>query len=239
MMTDKADNREEKILSAYYDYIGEQYVDILCKEMDDRKEEINRVKVPESLDQWFAQYISQYKRKEAAQLFFGKLKTAGTKIAAILFLLIASMFIVTISVDAIRLKVYNLLLESNEKYSSVRVDEVPEGLADWKSYYLPAWLPEGFRVRNAKDFSNVKMIEFTNEDGLKIVFTQAINGSELQLNTEGGKQTEVLIHHQQAILSEKPGETILFWNNEESSFCLVSGLNSEVLIQIAESVKQK
>lgn len=238
-MTGKTDNKAEKLMSAYYDYIGEQYLENLCRDMEARAEEINRVKVPDSLDQWFGQYIMQYKKKEAARRFFKKFRAVGIRTAAFLFVLVASLFIITVSVDAIRLKVYNLLLESNNKYSSVRVDENPTVSIDWEDYYFPAWLPEGFHMEKATELRNIKIIKFTNDSDQYISFTQAINGTDIQMDTESGSQREVIVNHQMAILSEKSGESVLFWNNDESSFCLSSGLSSEILIQIAQSVKKK
>lgn len=238
-MNGKADDKAEKLMNAYYDYIGDQYLENICRDIEAREEEINGTKVPESLDNWFVQFITQYKKKQAAHLFFSRLKTVSTKVAAVLFVLIASMLIVTLSVDAIRMKVFNLLLESNDKYSSVRVDEAPAFAIEWEEYYFPAWLPEGFRVDRAKELINVRTIEFINDNDQYIFFSQAINGTDLQLDSEDGERKEVEINHQPAILFEKSEKSVLFWNNDESSFCLNSSLNSEILIQIAQSVKKK
>lgn len=238
-MTGKADGKAEKLMNAYYDYIGDQHLENICRDIEAREEEINRTMVPESLDEWFWKYVAKHKKKQAAHLFLRKLRTVGTKAAAILFVVAASMLVITLSVDAIRVKMFNMLLKTNKEYTSVRVDEVPTVSIEWEEYYYPAWLPEGFCIDAAYEFRNMKMIKFRNGDNQQIMFTQAANGAALHLNTEDGEQTEVMINHKAAILSEKSGENILFWNNDESSFCLSSDLNSDILIQIAESVKKK
>jgi hypothetical protein len=238
-MNGKADDKAEKLMNAYYDYIGDQHLENICRDIEAREEEISRTKVPESLDGWFAQFITQYKQKQATRFFFNRLKIVSTKVAAVLFVLVASMLIVTLSVDAIRMKVFNLLLESNDTYSSVRVEEKTEVSIEWEEYYFPAWLPEGFRFGFANELKNVKIIEFTNDKNQFILFSQAMNGTELQINTEDGRQTTVEVNQQPAILSEKPGENILFWNNDEFSFCLSSEMDGVILIKIAESMKKK
>jgi hypothetical protein len=238
-MTGQAGKKAGKIMFAYFDYIGEQHLENICRGLEAREEEINQVRISDRLDGWFNQYIEKYKKKEAFHKLLHKFKTVSARVSAILFVVIASMVIVTVSVDAIRLKVLNLLVESNDKYLSIRVEESASASIDWKDYYYPAWIPEGFRIKDAKELNNIKIVEFTDDRDQYIVFTQAANGTEIQLNTEGGKQREVVINHQTAILSEKPGMSTMFWNNDETSFCLSSGLNGDVLVQIAQSVKKK
>ena len=68
-MTGKADNRAEKLLSAYYDYIGDLHLEGILAQVEEQKEEIDRVSVPESLDHWFKQYMLQFKKREASRRF--------------------------------------------------------------------------------------------------------------------------------------------------------------------------
>ena len=49
----------------------------------------------------------------------------------------------------------------------------------------------------------------------------------------------MVINNRKAVLTEKEERNILFWNNEEFSFYLVSRLEAEKLQIIAESLEKK
>ena len=238
MMTEQADKKAEKIMSAYFDYIGEMHLENICRGLDEQKEEIDRIQVPESLDAWFIRFMDQHRKKESRGRLFTGLRKASSKAAVILLVLFVSMMVITVSVDAFRIKVYNLLFESNEKYSSVRVDELGDEM-NWEDFYFPAYVPKGFQVKSARELKQVRIIEFTDDKGEYITFFQSTNGNDMQMDTEAGDQREVMVNDRVAILSEKSGKSILFWHNDECSFWLTSGLDGEVLVRIAESVITK
>lgn len=226
-------------MCAYFDYIGEQHLENICSELDMQNEEIEGIQVPESMDDWFNRYMDGYRKKESRDRHIRKIRKTTSKAAIILFVLLTSMLIVTLSVDAIRTRVLNFIIESNEKYTGIRVDDEPVVDIKWKDYYYPVYLPQGFHINETYELKNQKIIRFINDEGQDIVFTQSVNGTEVQLDTEEGIVSEVLINGNAGILSEKPGKNILLWHNEEYSLWLNSKIDSEVLIRIAESVIKK
>lgn len=238
-MTGQVDKKAEKIMCAYFDYIGEQHLENICSELDMQNEEIEGIQVPESMDDWFNRYMDGYRKKESRDRHIRKIRKTTSKAAIILFVLLTSMLIVTLSVDAIRTRVLNFIIESNEKYTGIRVDDEPVVDIKWKDYYYPVYLPQGFHINETYELKNQKIIRFINDEGQDIVFTQSVNGTEVQLDTEEGIVSEVLINGNAGILSEKPGKNILLWHNEEYSLWLNSKIDSEVLIRIAESVIKK
>lgn len=59
---------------------------------------------------------------------YGNLFKNTTRRVAIIFLVVAiSMTVLTVSVDAFRVRVFNLIIEANEKYLGIRVEEEGQG----------------------------------------------------------------------------------------------------------------
>lgn len=232
--------KQNKLMSAYYDYIGENHIDNICAEIDSLKEKIESTEVPESLDDWFSQYIKSIKKREIKNRLIGIIRKFFPRVAVSLFVLLVSLITLTFSVDALRVKVYNFLLTDHNEYSSVRIEEAAEGVTiDWEQYYFPDYIPEGFYIESAKENKDTKMISFVNSENDYILFIQSLNGSDFNIDTEDGSSRELFIGKRKGVLVDKNGEHILIWNNEECSFYIKSDLEAEKLIYIAESLKKK
>lgn len=237
IMTEKLNNKTEKIMSLFCDFVGEYHLENICREIEGRKQEIDNTEVPESLDIWFSRYIGKIKRKEAIRSTLAKMKNFSLRAASFLFVVVASLFIVTISVDAVRIKVLNLLTENRNAYTSVRVDENP--LLGWEGYYFPGYIPKGFHIESAKELKHIKHVEFADQKDNSIVFVQGPNGTDFNLDTENYDKTDTAVNSSKAILYMNSGEKLLIWNNEEFSFYIISRISAEEIIRIAESVEKK
>lgn len=239
IMTGQVNKKAGKVIFAYYDFVGEHHLENVCKAIDARGEEVNSIQLPESLDVWFNRHLDRMKKREAFQKLIGNLKTALSRVAIIIMTLVLSMLIITISVDAVRTRVYNLLLDNHEYFTSVRIDEFPDAMLSWEEYYYPKFIPKGFYIQSASELVQTKTIEFINADETRIMFSQTRNGSDHNLDTEGSSKKEVHINGNTAALFESPKMNILFWNDEDFSFCLSSALSPDIIIEMAESVVKK
>ena len=240
----KRHKKQEKLIAAYYNYIGEHHLDNLCNETDIRKNEIESMNIPESMDTWFIEYIGNIKKKEQRKNIIKNLKKASSVAAVVLFLLLASLTIVTFSVEAIRVKVYNLLFVENDKYSSIKIIEEAEVtesniIALWQNYYYPSYIPEDFKIENINEFKKIKIVDFSNKKNEHIIFAQAPNGTSFQLDTEGSVKDKIMVNSTEGILIEKEGRNILFWNNDECGFYIASSIELKKILNIAESIKKR
>jgi hypothetical protein len=109
-------------------------------------------------------------------------------------------------------------------------------IPDW-SYYYPSYLPEGYRFVEKDVFNEIRILKFNNESS-EIIFGQGPNGSKFHLDTEQGKTSEILVNDEKSILVEKNDQKILFWNNTDSSFYIVSNINVNELLEIANNIKK-
>lgn len=236
------DEKHEKLKSAFYDYIGENHIDNICAEIEEFNEEINRIKVPVTLDKRVYQYIDGISGKKYRKKPWINLNRTYSRVAVILLVLFSSLMTLSFGGDTFKLNIQNLLFSDRDKYSSVKIrheNETKNIKIEWKNYYYPAYLPDGFYIESVNELLNIREIKFKNNGNDYIYFTQAPNGIDISLDTEGGEKKEVIINNRKAIFTAKDGKNILVWNNEECSFYLTSNLDEKKMKYIAESLEKK
>jgi len=241
-MQNRKQEKQNILMSAFYGYIGEHHVDNICDEIDSLKEEIDKIEIPETLDDWFDGYVKNARKKDNQKRINVKMRSISSKTAVILLVLFLSFVTLTFSVEAFRIQLYNLLFFDHDEYSNIKIEQEPaedKTTIKWKHYYYPTYLPDGFYIENAKEIENVREIKFFNNSGEYILFVQTPNGTAFSLDTEGGEKKEVEVNNRKAILAKKEGKNILIWNNDEFSFYLISNIEIENLIIIAESLEIK
>jgi len=72
------------------------------------------------------------------------------------------------------MKVFNLFLEKNEKFTSIKTEEDSNrnmiNIPGWNYYYL-SYVPEGYQLNTKNVFSDTRILKFKNELS-EIIFGQ-------------------------------------------------------------------
>ena len=230
-----------RIMEAYYGYIGEAHIDNIINELENQKEEIIKVEVPESLDEWVNDYVAKGKKDEKRRKLLISMKRFSKRAAIIILVFITVMSTIIFSVEAVRIRVLNFFIEKNEKYTEIRIDEKNSNNLtselDWENYYSPSYMPKGYFFDSSKNLGNIKVLKYTDGEN-QIIFTQAKNGTDFQLDTEDAEIKEVVIAGNAGQFIIKGDKVILFWYNDEASFNIIGHVNREEIQMIAESVKK-
>ena len=234
------ENKENKVIEAYYGYIGEIYVDSIVDELEEKKEEIKNTSFPKELDTWVEEYIKTEEKKEKRIKLIKNIKKQSKKAAIILLIVIAGISTLIFTVEAIRVRVFNYFIEKNERYTEIRVEEennikTPE--LNWESYYQPTYMTEGYYFESSKDIGSIKVLKYTNGEN-QITFTQANNGTDFQLDTEDAVTENIKINGNEGLLIIKEDRSMIFWHNEEKSFTITGNIKKEEIIKIAESIEK-
>jgi len=237
----KNNEKLNKLMTAFYDYVGEYHIDNICAEIDSLTDEIERTEVPRTLDERIYKDIGRLGEGKNRKKSVQKAKKAYSRVAIAVLVMFISVFTLTFDVDAFKLRIFNLFSRDYDEYSSVKISEdiKNEAKIEWEDYYFPAYLPEGFFIESIRELVGTKEFKFKNNSGDFIFFTQAPNGINVNLDTEGGEKKEVFINNRKAVFTVKDGKNILFWNNEECSFYLLSNLDETKMKYIAESIEKK
>lgn len=189
-------------------------------------------------------YQIELRRKEIREKRRIIARKISKRIAVILIVLSMITAFVSISVEAFRVKVFNLIIETSQKFSTISHQEknqinIQEDLpSEWKNYYYPTFLPEGYFLVSTSELNNTKFMNFGNDLNIKIVFIQSDLSSQAQIDSEGGKVMEVEINGNIGRIIEKEEITILSWNNNETGFIIQGNADKSTLMEFTSSLKK-
>jgi hypothetical protein len=240
---------KEKMFEAMLEYAGACHAENIANEMKAEDELEEQIPFPPDLDARMRKLISRQDRKES----FIKVRTTAArilpKVAIFFFAAFVSFTILVTSVEAFRTKVLNFIIEVGKEYTSIDLkesdsDASSKGVSgippDWKGVYVPAFVPEGFKITKAESLMFTKIIHYSNDNGQLIVYQQH-NGenTNIRVDTENAVSEEILINGLEGLLFEKKGTTTLVWHNNDFSFSLMSEIDKDELIKMAESIKKE
>ncbi|MEA1974617.1 MAG: DUF4367 domain-containing protein [Bacillota bacterium] len=225
--------------------IGYEHVNNICEETDQLLKKYKDIEVPKSLDEWFRTYKIKNDRKIKFMKFRKSALLVSKRVAMFLIAVVIITLTLTISVEAFRLKFFNIFVETNAKYSFVKTDEnikvdyldkIPK---EWSSFYYPRLLPEGYKFLKAIEVNNAKYIFFNNAENKEICFIQDSMNSESQLDSEEGLIIEVDINGMEGIIILKDESNIINWHNNNQNFYIQGNVEKSILLKIEESILKK
>ena len=92
----------------------------------------------------------------------------GKRVAMVLLAMTIIIATLTVSVEAFRIKLFNMIIETTKEFSTATFDEnysvdyLSELPGEWNDFYYPTVLPEDYQFANAFDANGTKYIVFTN-----------------------------------------------------------------------------
>lgn len=231
------------IMESYYKYIGQCHVENVLWEVEKVQKEIDLVQIPLSLDQWFESYSKNAKAEEERLQKRHNRKRMLSKAAMFIVVLFVSFSFLTFTVDAVRIKVFNLIVDMKDLYSGIKVEE-GIGKANTEhvgNEYYPKYVPEGYVMEGTSKTKDSITMKYENAAKESIVFSQGPMRTEFHFDTEASQLTDVTINGVEGVLVEQSqsDNNILFWNNQEYSFYIISALEPEILVQMANSLEKK
>jgi hypothetical protein len=153
---------------------------------------------------------------------------------------LVGIFLTTMSVEAFRIKLFNIVTEITEKYTKVSIVETESGLdlqIDWEAYYTPEYIPEGYAYSNSENFGDIKIIFFSDKTDKEIQFSQTPVNPEYQIDTEKAIIADVTVNGEKGILVEKEGLRTLIWTTGERTFHIIGEIEKDEIIKMAKSLK--
>jgi hypothetical protein len=189
---------------------------------------------------WFDDYNEQLKKQDKKRKFRSWVQLLSKRVAIFFAIALVGIFLTTMSVEAFRIKLFNIVTEVTEKYTKVRIIETENGLEsqlDWDAYYAPEYIPEGHNYSNSENFGEIKIIFYSNVAGKEIQFSQTPVNPEYQIDTEDAIVTEIIVNAEKGFLAQKEGLLTLIWTNGERTFHIIGEIEKDEIIKMAESLK--
>lgn len=218
-------------------------------EIQNLEEQNSPFSVPKELDQKIMKMIKEF---EGIELKNNKKKKRNKyfRIAAMLILCIGvGMTVVTMNVDAFRVKLFDFLIEDHGEYIDVNIIEKgelsPETKAkfpkDWDSVFYPMALPENFQLVEANECGSIKSMTLSISKKQKLYATfdyYLIGEANTSINSENCEVGKTNVNGKEAIYSFKEDEcVILMWSDSGYEFCITIDRGTvEEAVKAAESV---
>lgn len=237
----KNNNHKNKIFEEFCKYIGINHAENTAKEFDDIFEKSKKMDFPKKLDEWFDEYNTDIRKREKRNKF--KINSIIKKIAIFLIILALGAFITTMSVEAYRIRFFNIITEIKEKYTDIEIerelehskeDDMLEG-----SYFYPSYLPEGYKQSDIKTNEGLSLIYFKNENEEVIEFLQTDIDPNFQVDTEDADTEEISVNNSTGLLVIKDDIKTLLWFTESHTFYITGKLNEKEIILMAENIELK
>lgn len=238
---------KEKMMEALFEYAAACHVENIIAQNPIEDDSDTDLALPPEFDQKIKKFIIWHDRRRTLKNIGKKTVKFLPKVAIFLFILIGSFTIVVASVQALRVKALNVVLNIYDQYTSVQMrddnneqtkmsdDQIPH---DWNGY-VPNYVPYDFKVVKTEKRDMLEAIYYTNEKGQTIEFTQyRSSNTDLRLDTENATVQNILIHNSDTLLIEKEGLISIVWK-EDYLFSLIGEADKSELIKMAESIEEK
>ncbi len=226
-------------------YVAKAAEEEMLNEFDQWEKEYSDVSVPKDVESEIlkmADHFSKLRMREEKRKLFKKY----IKVAAVVILAVTTtLATLTVSVEAVRNRVFEFLFQENDVYMNViPVETSGDGKeiksllpGDWENFYYPNFLPEGYYFEEAEKDGIFSMMAFVNEDGDVLLFSQqpAEEGG-LIVDNEDTEKGELTINGNNAFWMSKNNETTLVWNQNSTRLMVSGQAELDELILIAENL---
>lgn len=202
----------------------------------------------ENLESKMAQMIQEYEENELNKKKKSSFKRVMRLAAVIMICMTASLGVLTINVDAFRIKLFDIIGKDHGEYMDVNFVEKGELSPqikekfpiEWNDVFYPMELPEGYKLVEAKSTGTLKLLMFSNKDKgeAKINLQYSPSGEwQQKIDSENADVAKAEVNGKDALYTAKDGFNILVWSDSGYEFTLYTDkLKIKETIKIAESM---
>lgn len=180
-------------------------------------------------------------RKQARTVKFRRGASRFIQAAACIVVILAIAAPVALAnVEAIRVKVMQLLIDIQEDHTELSFVEdndkefsVP---ADWSGLYYPSYIPDGYTM--AERGILCCDVAYINADGEKFYFNEYQQDDYVNINSENADLSYVDINGKNAFVVERADVVIMTWAVEDRFFVIEGEIEREEALMVAKSVQR-
>ena len=164
----------------------------------------------------FEKKIKKIIKKEKRGLFLNKICLYTKKIAVVFIAFLISLFTITMSVEALRVKLFDMVKEVYEKFTiyKFKIDENDNKKVNFLEKKSINYLPNGFEEVERAEYNNHVAITYSDGEDYITFNYLLIENSNLYMDTENAKINKVQINNFYADYIEKENKSRLIWQDE-------------------------
>lgn len=194
----------------------------------------------------FEKKIKKIIKEEKRGPFLNKIFSYTKKVSVVFIAFLISLFTITMSVDALRTKLFDMVKDVYEKFTiyKFKIDENDNEKVNFLEKKSINYLPNGFKeVERAKYNNDIAITYYNGEDYITLNYL-LIENNNLYMDTENAKISKVKIGSYNADYIEKENKIRLVWQDENILYDLkLDYINKEKyldikseLVKIAENI---
>jgi hypothetical protein len=191
----------------------------------------------------FEELLKTRLRQDKHQAHQQRFLKAATRAVAAVLAVTATFSLAMVSVEAFRVRVMNLLIDVQEKYTSFQLSDgsgEPSGPTAPEvptSGYLPSYIPDGYELVDSQMLDSFTHLVYQNEAEDTLVFGAFSSGTNLAVDSENASRNEpTLINGNAGTLIVKEPMAAVVWQMDGKLFLVQGSLTAEEAVKIAESV---
>lgn len=164
----------------------------------------------------FEKKIKKIIKKEKMGLFLNKICLYTKKIAVVFIAFLISLFTITMSVEALRVKLFDMVKEVYEKFTiyKFKIDENDNKKVNFLEKKSINYLPNGFEEIDRAEYDNDISLIYSDGENYITFNYLLIENSNLYMDTENAKVNKVQINNFYADYIEKENKSRLVWQDE-------------------------
>lgn len=164
----------------------------------------------------FEKKIKKIIKKEKRGLFLNKIYSYTKKVAVVFIAFLISLFTITMSVEALRVKLFDMVKEVYEKFTiyKFKIDENDNKKVNFLDKKSINYLPNGFEEVERVEYNNDVAITYSDGEDYITFNYLLIENSNLYMDTENAKINKVQINNFYADYIEKENKSRLVWQDE-------------------------
>lgn len=147
------------------------------------------------------------------------------------------------SSDAFKRKFYQIFSIQDEGSAALLSQDEYDLIGDWKDYWYPTYIPEGFVLQAAEKTEFEKVMLFSSDAGEECRIREIPMDAAITLDTDHTSIEEVKIgyHNGYLTVNEEYNRSSIYWSTEDRQICIeMTGKNDkDVLLKIAENLQYR
>lgn len=161
----------------------------------------------------------------------------GKRAAAVALIVLTVTFITTMSVEAYRVKFFEVITKVWDEFTSITFNSEEGVMVEKLVVINPEYIPEGFSIVEEELSDYMNLIVYTNSNNIEIIYEQSlISDGEIILDTEGVEVKTTNIESQEINYFSNKGVNQVYWNDYNYTYNFISSIDMEELFKMAESI---
>lgn len=182
--------------------------------------------------------------KRAARKKRERHRKSIVNIAALVLICVVTMSAITFEYsDALRFKPYRLFFNKNDGAATLLAEDEYDLIGDWKDFWYPAYLPEGYLLIGADKSESEKIMLFSSENGEEIRIIERDLTSVTTIDTDNTSVEEIRVGYHQGyyLINEEYDLVSVCWTTDDRQLDIeaTSKIDKDILMKVAENLSYK